>query len=439
LVAYKWDMVSLDHTRESMKEPQLCLVLRGPFYNMAGEESERLGPGEQAVRNRAMAMSNEDVAKIRPALIKLILLKQPRRLDSILAKIREDDPEWLWSRETLRKAMASIGIKYVKRKDWYYIRLREDEVNCLRRARYLQFFFKYEEDGRVFNWFDESWFNKNMVESCEWSDSSIDFDSGVPPGKGDRWIVMGCGSKEKGWQRETYKLWQGTSESEDYHGNMNAALFHLWVGEYTEEAEDASVLVIDRAPYHMMITDETRRATKAMTRLELGKWLLDHAAKDENDVLYTRAALLTTKGMGPSGRNQQGLSKSTLYELCRERDPKPKYQVQAWFDAYNLKNPGRDLKVLIPPVAHSQLNPIEPLWGFQKGYVRKWNVEYTMSHIRKLAMEKFNSQSSRDWKKQYDKMRKFAKDQWKADELLLEAEEGGELDVNEGDEEEEET
>lgn len=205
--------------------------------------------------------------------------------------------------------------------------MKENEANCLRRAHYLRFFFKYIDEGRGFNFHDETWFNKNMVETREWSDGSSDFDLGTPPGVGDRWIVIGCGNKENGWMRDLFKMWQGTtSPDEDYHGNMDSRSFKIWVDQYMDVAEKRAILVIDRAPYHVQITDETRRATTVMSRPKLCEWLLGHEAKDESGDLYTEYDLLTAPGRSPTGRSQKGKSKQELYELCRERDPKPKFK-----------------------------------------------------------------------------------------------------------------
>ena len=329
------------------------------------EEEERDAPGKQDTRNRPMAMSADEMALIRPAVIAVILAKKPVRLDSILKQVKTTTPEWTWGRTTLCKAMNAIGITFRKTKDLHYDRLKEDEANCLRRARYLEYYFGYKEEGRIFNYFDETWFNKNMVDPFEWSDGTLEFDRGVPSGKGERWIVMGCGSKENGWIRSLFKIWKGTSTDEDYHGNMNAEIFYEWTEEYQKCAEDRSVLVLDRAPYHMKLTDETKRATKSMTRPQLSAWLIAHNAVDENGELFDMDDLLEKRQMQfpDLKRSGKGKSKIDLYNRCRAMDPPPKYKVQAMFDEYNAAHPGRDLKVLFLPVATPQLNPIEDLWG----------------------------------------------------------------------------
>ena len=396
------------------------------------EEEERAAPGKKDTRDRPMAMSADEMALIRPAVIAVIRAKKPVRLDSIQIQIKTATPEWPWSRSTLCKAMHAIGITFQKTRDWHYLRLQEDEANCLRRARYLEYYFRYKEEGRIFNYYDQTWFNKNMVDLYEWSDGTLEFDRGLPSGKGDRWIAMGCGSKEKGWMRPLFKIWMGTSKDEDYHGNMNAETFYTWTEEYFERAEDRSVLVLDRAPYHTEFTDETRRATKSMTRPQLAAWLIAHHAENEDGELFDERDLLEKRQLQlpELKRMGKGKSKIDLYNRCRAMDPKPRYKVQEMFDEYNAANPGRDLKVLFLPVATPQLNPIEDLWGEQKVYVRARNVDFTMAAIKILVLEKFDAQDATSWAKRYDKMHRFALDSWEADELLLEEDDDGAMVVD---------
>jgi hypothetical protein len=104
-------------------------------------------------RDRGLDVPLEDVALIRPAINKMIINRIPRRLDTILANIKIDNPIWKWSRSALYEAMKSIGITFRTRRHWHYEVMREDEANSLRRAKYLSYFFKYEEEGRSFDFF----------------------------------------------------------------------------------------------------------------------------------------------------------------------------------------------------------------------------------------------------------------------------------------------
>ena len=46
-----------------------------------------------------------------------------------------------------------------------------------------------------------------------------------------------------------------------------------------------SCIVIDHAPYHTMLTDDSKPAAKNLKREELIDWLIAHGAKDEEELL----------------------------------------------------------------------------------------------------------------------------------------------------------
>ena len=137
-------------------------VSRTSLYDLLRGECELLEPGDPEVRESVCQIEDEDVAKIRPVVVELVLAKQPVTLDRILAKLKEDPVGWAWSRSTLYRAMLRLGFSFSRRKHGYYERLREDEENMVRRAHYLEFFFKYEAAGRPFIYLDESWLNQGL-------------------------------------------------------------------------------------------------------------------------------------------------------------------------------------------------------------------------------------------------------------------------------------
>ena len=67
----------------------------------------------------------DDLALIRPAIVQLVIDKVTPTLNAILAKIKEDNPEWVWSRSTLYRSMGTIGFKYNSGRFNYYDRVRE--------------------------------------------------------------------------------------------------------------------------------------------------------------------------------------------------------------------------------------------------------------------------------------------------------------------------
>ena len=52
---------------------------------------------------------------------------------------------------------------------------------------------------------------------------------------------------------------------------------------------------------------------------------------------------------------------------------------------------GTDIRLLLLPVAHPALNHIELMWGQIKRYVRDNNCDFTITHIRELAEQKYRS------------------------------------------------
>ena len=141
-------------------------------------------------------IASEDLMVIRPALVSLVLERQPVTLNSLLARIKLDNPSWDWGRTT------QLGISFDTRKNTYYERLKEDPANVQRRAQYLKYMFRYESEGRPFVFMDESWLNRNMVSTKIWTDGTAECEPAVPPGKGERWILIGAGSVN-GWIKES--------------------------------------------------------------------------------------------------------------------------------------------------------------------------------------------------------------------------------------------
>ena len=154
--------------------------------------------------------------------------------------------------------------------------------------------------------------------------------------------------------------------SQKTHSEMNGEVFKHWLHEHLLPCIPSnSCTVIDRAPYHTMLTEDTKAATASMKRAQLIDWLVAHAAKDHNGIVMTKERFLTEMiVIGLSGRphKNKGWTKQMLYALAKELTPKALYLVQDWIDVYNAAN-GTDIRLLILPVAHHLLNPIELMWA----------------------------------------------------------------------------
>mgnify|MGYP003642567652 CR=1 FL=1 len=91
-----------------------------------------------------------------------------------------------------------------------------------------------------------------------------------------RAILCGVGSSRIGWLggRETFLCYHtGQAINDDYHKHMNSIVFNNWLVEKVIPLlPHASVLVIDRASYHMVKTADTRLPDKK-SKKGLLSWL----------------------------------------------------------------------------------------------------------------------------------------------------------------------
>ena len=97
----------------------------------------------------------------------------------------------------------------------------------------------------------------------------------LPQGKGERRIISHIGNEE-GFLEEAKLIYRGKKalKDSDYHSDMNAEVFQHWMEEKVfKNVLPGSVIVIDRATYHQVLTDETKPASSALSKLELAQWI----------------------------------------------------------------------------------------------------------------------------------------------------------------------
>ena len=58
--------------------------------------------------------------------------------------------------------------------------------------------------------------------------------------------------------------------------------------------------------------------------------------------------------------------------------------------------------VLFLPVAQPELNPIEMVWAFVKGYAAKKNVDFSLAKVEKYIDEAFETFDESNWVKYVD-------------------------------------
>jgi len=193
-------------------------------------------------------------------------------------------------------------------------------------------------------------------------------------------------------------MWKGNVQSEDYHSEMNGDVFKDWFcTQLLPNIAPNACVVIDRAPYHTLLTEQSKGARSTFNREQLADWLVHHAAVGDDGELLTLDKLLYDETVipvaGGSMRRRNVWPKQAMYALAAGMKPKPQHLVHEWTKSFNETH-GANTTVLILPVAHPVLNPIELIWTQLKRHVRQGNHDYDMAKIRELALEKWETLGS---------------------------------------------
>ena len=160
----------------------------------------------------------------------------------------------------------------------------------------------------------------------------------------------------------------------DYHGEMNSDLWLKWLEDTVLDKIYGTVLLVDRAHYHMKLTVESRPASSTVLKAGVVSWFQQHEAVSED--------------WSATWRQQK-----TVLEL-REQAVKhlstPRYLVPYFSARF-------DVTVTFSPVAHPELQKIEVVWATVNVALRKPNVKSTTSRLQEFVDIKFAKVSAEAW------------------------------------------
>lgn len=248
---------------------------------------------------------------------------------------------------------------------------------------YLRQIRNYRLAGWKIFYQDETWVNKNHQKNNMWHRGASGeeyylYEGGMelPSGEGERLIISHIVSEE-GLLGGADLVFIGQKKAADYHSEMNGEHFE----EYIEKTvlpvmPDKSLLVIDRASYHMRFTDESKNPSSGGWRkADIIRWLIEAGEKD------------------------QDLESLTIPELVQVSKPyrKPsEYRV----DKILRSDPNKKVEVLRLPTKHCELNPIELIWAFVKNWVANKNtVSLPLKEMQLLVHKAFDEVSTELCKK----------------------------------------
>ncbi|XP_066953386.1 uncharacterized protein [Macrobrachium rosenbergii] len=191
--------------------------------------------------------------------------------------------------------------------------------------------------------------------------TSANYSRQAPPGEGERFVVVAGGTAD-GFIEGSFLCFPAKNTSGDYHGKMNGEMFLRWLTtQLLPLLEEPSVLVMDNAPYHSIMTEESRCPTTATRKSDLTEWL------QRRNVSFPQHA-----------------TRPELLYICHQNRPELEYKVNNTIREWSHE-------IVRLPLAHPELNAIEQVWGHMKRYVRSSLQRFTRADLQaRLEEERFS-------------------------------------------------
>ncbi|XP_068207625.1 uncharacterized protein [Palaemon carinicauda] len=241
------------------------------------------------------------------------------------------------------RLLHSMGFNYKDSQHKMYVSKESLEIVC-HRITALRDLRHQREEGRVVIYIDETWFTTRMAHNREWADTtqnitSPTYSGQVPPGEGERFVVVAAGTNED-FIDGSYLCYLAKTNQGDYHGEMNAKLFKQWLTtQLLPSLPKPFVLMLDNAPYHSTLLEGSRCPTSATKKADLVRWL------EQRRISFRLSA-----------------TRSELLLIFQKNRLKRWYEIDN-----NILEWGHEVVRLLP--AHPELNAIEQVWGFLKRHL----------------------------------------------------------------------
>lgn len=281
---------------------------------------------------------------------------------------------------TIKRHLNRLGFEY-KRNKPKTRSLREKDYVRQQRHTYLHQIRQMRRCGHEIIYLDESFLHHHHGQQFSWFDEGDFLER--PCGKGKRWCFIHAIS-QKELLENCLLAFEGKKSTGDYHGSFNFEVFYKWFQEQLMlNLPEKSCIVMDRATYHMV--PEERIIPTQMRKLEIQEWLTEHNIFWEEHWL-----------------------KPKLIDALEQRiDRTPLVQKEAQKYGHQL---------LILPVHHPELNPIELIWALVKNKCAK-KLRNGMSFKDVLAnlKEEFGNISEENCQNVYEHVKKQEEEFWEID------------------------
>lgn len=320
----------------------------------------------------------------------------------LLAAIREEI-DFPWSMDSLHRLLKKMGFKWKKSNNNRKILIEKPNI-VVWRGKYLKALRNYRRENKNIIYIDETWVDNTLTfGKCWQSDEQL----GVLQNKSSshRLIIVHAGGMS-GFVPNAALIFKARSTSGDYHGQMNAINFEKWMKEkLLPNIPQNTVVVMDNAPYHSVQTNKA--PSKYAKKAEMINWLT------QNNISHFA-----------------GMKKYELAELIeRHKAPEKTYKIDEIIKS-------RGYNVLRLPPYMCDLNPIEFIWAQIKRKIREKNIStLTLDRLLSLTQEAIDAITATEWENVCKHIIEIENSYWDKDNLLEEAMENLELNIQETDSE----
>ena len=351
--------------------------------------------GTQFARGQPSKIKDYDHDTIRKVVYKLYEDgKAPNSqmiFDQFVIEKKDEDPDWQpMSHRTFRTALKKLGFKYLNLiSNRKIVMDRPDLVEW--RGKYLTQIQTYREEGYVEVSTDETWFLTSDNRTLSWRDMSGKCEvSTKTTGHGKRFIIISAGTRDGFIPNATKVFGSGDKRSDDYHDDMNAALYEEWfANDLLPNLPQKSVVILDNAPYHNRLS--TKKPRFYWTKAKIRECLAD------NGIVLTDSEF-----------NKKGMTKAKLIALGKNIEDQ--YAIDKIIKDFQIDHPEKIVRIIRLPPYHCIFQAIEEIWAFLKIVLRRKNASCeTVEIVRKIIDEGFEqiaTSSLNHWVKAFENVLK---------------------------------
>lgn len=295
--------------------------------------------------------------------------------DFLLERLGRTIPE-----QTIRDHLQRLGFHYTRTRTKSRS-LREKAYIRQQRHTFLHDLHRLREAGYQVIYVDESFLHHHHGNEYSWF-SDGDFLE-RPTGKGRRWCFIHAMS-EAGLVPNVSRIFEAKKSRGDYHNMFNAESFlGWWDDQLLPNLRSHCVIVVDRATYHLV--PEVQITPSTMRKAELQQWLSNHSIAWEPHWLRPRL--------------QQ--------EVDQHIDKTP------WMTKLAAAH---GHQVLLLPVHHPELNPIELVWAIVKNdCARQLRAGLKFKEVRQHLEGALANISAATCSKLYERVRQTERTYWQLD------------------------